>query len=301
MDFNAIQHWNVRLYFIMKTIKLKQDLLSEIKILKSSGKTIGFVPTMGALHDGHKSLVARSVAENDVCVASIFVNPTQFNNSTDLEKYPRNLEQDAELLQSIGCQLIFAPEPEEIYQPEELNTPFKFDFGGLDTVMEGEFRPGHFNGVVQIVSKLFQLVQPDKAYFGEKDFQQLAIIHRMVKILNIPVEIIDCPIVRERSGLALSSRNQRLTEEQRKKAVEISKVLSESRNFAAQLSPIELTQWVVELIDLVPGLEVEYYEIVNNITLQPVYSWTEPSVGCIAVYCGDVRLIDNIKYDTIAG
>jgi len=285
----------------MKTIKLKQDLLSEIEILKSSGKTIGFVPTMGALHEGHKSLVERCVAENDFCVVSIFVNPTQFNNSTDLEKYPRNLEKDAELLESIGCRIIFAPEPEEIYQPEEMNTPFEFDFGGLDTVMEGKFRSGHFNGVVQIVSKLFQLVQPDKAYFGEKDFQQLAIIHRMVKILHIPVEIIDCPIVRERSGLALSSRNQRLTEDQRKKAVEISKVLSESRNFAAQLSPIELTQWVVDLINLVPGLEVEYYEIVNITTLQPVYSWSESSVGCIAVFCGEVRLIDNIKYKTIAG
>ena len=301
MDFNAIHRWNLCLYFIMKTIKLKQDLLSEIEILKSSGKTIGFVPTMGALHEGHKSLVERCVAENDFCVVSIFVNPTQFNNSTDLEKYPRNLEKDAELLESIGCRIIFAPEPEEIYQPEEMNTPFEFDFGGLDTVMEGKFRSGHFNGVVQIVSKLFQLVQPDKAYFGEKDFQQLAIIHRMVKILHIPVEIIDCPIVRERSGLALSSRNQRLTEDQRKKAVEISKVLSESRNFAAQLSPIELTQWVVDLINLVPGLEVEYYEIVNITTLQPVYSWSESSVGCIAVFCGEVRLIDNIKYKTIAG
>ena len=301
MDFNVIHHWNLHLYFIMKTIKLIKDLLTEIEILKTSGKTIGFVPTMGALHDGHKSLVESCVAENDVCVVSIFVNPTQFNNSTDLEKYPRNLEQDAELLESIGCRIIFAPQPEEIYQPEEMNAPFEFDFGGLDTVMEGKFRSGHFNGVVQIVSKLFQLVQPDKAYFGEKDFQQLAIIHRMVKILHFPVEIIDCPIVRERSGLALSSRNQRLTVDQRKKAVEISKVLSESRNFAAQLSPIELTQWVVELINLVPGLEVEYYEIVNITTLQPVYSWSEPSVGCIAVYCGEVRLIDNIKYQTIAG
>jgi len=180
-----------------------------------------------------------------------------------------------------------------------LNNRFEFDFGGLDTVMEGKFRPGHFNGVVQIVSKLFRLVQPDKAYFGEKDFQQLAIIHRMVKLLNLNVEIVDCPIVREPSGLALSSRNKRLTEAERKKAIEISKVLSESRNFAAELSPIELTQWVVDLINLVPGLEVEYYEIVNTTTLQTVNSWKEPSIGCIAVYCGEVRLIDNIKYKTI--
>lgn len=284
---------------MMKIIKLKKELQKEIEMLKSSGKTIGFVPTMGALHEGHKSLVERAVSENDYCIVSVFVNPTQFNNSSDLEKYPRNLNQDAALLESIGCQLIFAPEPEEIYQAEELNSRFEFDFGGLDTVMEGKFRPGHFNGVVQIVSILFELVQPDKAYFGEKDFQQLAIIHRMVQILDFKVEIVDCPIVREPSGLAMSSRNARLTDEQRKKAVEISKVLSESRNFAAQLSPIQLTQWVVELINLVPGLEVEYYEIVNTTTLQPVYSWTEPSIGCIAVYCGEVRLIDNIKYKAI--
>jgi pantoate--beta-alanine ligase len=284
---------------VMKIIKLKHELKAEIESLKLSGKTIGFIPTMGALHNGHKSLVERCVAENDSCIVSIFVNPTQFNNSADLDKYPRNLNHDADFLESIGCQLIFAPEPQEIYQSNELNNRFEFDFGGLDTVMEGKFRPGHFNGVVQIVSKLFQLIQPDKAYFGEKDFQQLAIIHRMVKLLNFNIEIIDCPIVREPGGLALSSRNERLTEVQHKKAVEISKVLSESRNFAAQLSPIELTQWVVDLINLVPGLEVEYFEIVNTSTLQPVYSWTEPSVGCIAVYCGDVRLIDNIKYKAI--
>jgi len=284
---------------IMKIIKTKQELQIEIESLKSSGKKIGFVPTMGALHDGHKSLVERCVAENDTCIVSIFVNPTQFNNTEDLEKYPRHLDQDAKFLESAGCQLIFAPDPTEIYESNELNNRFEFDFGGLDTVMEGKFRPGHFNGVVQIVSKLFRLVQPDKAYFGEKDFQQLAIIHRMVKLLNLNVEIVDCPIVREPSGLALSSRNKRLTEAERKKAIEISKVLSESRNFAAELSPIELTQWVVDLINLVPGLEVEYYEIVNTTTLQTVNSWKEPSIGCIAVYCGEVRLIDNIKYKTI--
>ena len=280
----------------MKIIKLKKDLQIEIESIKSAGKTIGFVPTMGALHDGHRSLVERCVAENDCSIASIFVNPTQFNNTTDLEKYPRNLDQDADFLESVGCQLIFAPEPDEMYDQVEIDSPFEFDFGGLDTVMEGKFRPGHFNGVVQIVSKLFRMVQPDKAYFGEKDFQQLAIIHRMVKIMNLAVEIIDCPIVREPGGLALSSRNERLTADQRKKAVEISKVLSESRNFAALLSPVELTTWVIDLINLVPGLEVEYYEIVNTSSLQTVYSWSEPSVGCVAVYCGDVRLIDNIKY-----
>jgi len=283
----------------MKIIRKKTELVAEIELLKSTGKTVGFVPTMGALHDGHKTLVARCVAENDVCVVSVFVNPTQFNNTADLEKYPRNLERDAEMLQQVGCQLVFSPDPDEIYESTELENQFEFDFNGLDKVMEGKFRPGHFNGVVQIVSKLFQLVRPDRAYFGEKDFQQLAIIHHLVKTLNFAVEIIDCPIVRESSGLALSSRNERLTADQRKNAIEISKVLFESRNFAAQLTPSELTNWVVEKVNAVPGLEVEYYEIVNSITLQTVYTWSEPAVGCIAVFCGEVRLIDNIRYNSL--
>lgn len=281
----------------MKLIRSKFELLTDIQLLKFLGKTIGFVPTMGALHAGHIALVKRAVAENDICIVSIFVNPTQFNNITDLEKYPRNLERDAKLLENAGCELIFAPESDMIYNSDEISNRFEFDFGGLDTVMEGKFRPGHFNGVVQIVSKFFQLIQPNKAYFGEKDFQQLAIIHNMVNILNFDVEIVDCPIIRESSGLAMSSRNERLTAEQRKKAVEISKVLFESRNFAAQLSPKKLTRWVIDKINTVHELEVEYYEIVNSITLQPLVSWSEPAVGCIAVYCGKVRLIDNIRYN----
>jgi len=281
----------------MKLIRSKFELLTDIQLLKFLGKTIGFVPTMGALHAGHIALVKRAVAENDICIVSIFVNPTQFNNITDLEKYPRNLERDAKLLENAGCELIFAPESDMIYNSDEISNRFEFDFGGLDTVMEGKFRPGHFNGVVQIVSKFFQLIQPNKAYFGEKDFQQLAIIQNMVNILNFDVEIVDCPIIRESSGLAMSSRNERLTAEQRKKAVEISKVLFESRNFAAQLSPKKLTRWVIDKINTVHELEVEYYEIVNSITLQPLVSWSEPAVGCIAVYCGKVRLIDNIRYN----
>jgi len=281
----------------MKLIRSKFELLTDIQLIKFLGKTIGFVPTMGALHAGHIALVKRAVAENDICIVSIFVNPTQFNNITDLEKYPRNLERDAKLLENAGCELIFAPESDMIYNSDEISNRFEFDFGGLDTVMEGKFRPGHFNGVVQIVSKFFQLIQPNKAYFGEKDFQQLAIIHNMVNILNFDVEIVDCPIIRESSGLAMSSRNERLTDEQRKKAVEISKVLFESRNFAAQLSPKKLTRWVIDKINTVHELEVEYYEIVNSITLQPLVSWSEPAVGCIAVYCGKVRLIDNIRYN----
>jgi len=281
----------------MKILRTKEELQAEIESIKSAGKTIGFVPTMGALHDGHKSLVNKSVSENDCCIVSIFVNPTQFSNALDLEKYPRNLERDADMLKTIGCQLIFAPQPGDIYDSEEINNRFEFDFGGLDTVMEGKFRPGHFNGVVQIVSKLFRLIQPDKAYFGEKDFQQLAIIHRMVKLMNFNIEIVDFPIVREPSGLALSSRNERLTDDQRRNAVEISGILFESCNFVPQLSPQELTQWVTDKINAVAGMKVEYYEIVDSESLQEVKSWSKQATGCIAVFCGQVRLIDNIRYN----
>jgi len=283
----------------MKIIKRKSEIYAEIQAFKSVGKKIGFVPTMGALHEGHLVLVKRAVVENDVCIVSIFVNPTQFNNASDLEKYPRNINRDAEMLKQAGCEIIFAPEPSEIYDPTELENLFKFDFGGLDTVMEGKFRQGHFNGVVQIVRKLFNIVQPQKAYFGEKDFQQLAIIHRLVKILNYDIEIIDCPIVRESSGLAMSSRNERLNSGQLKKATEISKVLFESRNFVPQFSPIELKCWVTERINSLHELEVEYFEIVNTISLQSANSWSEPTIGCIAVYCGEVRLIDNIRYNSV--
>ncbi|MEI6752649.1 MAG: pantoate--beta-alanine ligase [Paludibacter sp.] len=281
----------------MEIIHLVSNLESEIKKIKETGKSIGFVPTMGALHDGHLALVKRAVNENDFCVVSVFVNPTQFNNATDLEKYPRNLEKDAEFLQTAGCNIIFAPEADEMYNNDELNYQFEFDFAGLDKVMEGKFRPGHFNGVVQIVSKLFNFVQPNNAYFGEKDFQQLAIIHHMVKAMNITVNIIDCPIIRETTGLAMSSRNERLTDIQRKNAAEISKVLYESRNFATQMSPNELTNWVTNRVNTVKGLEVEYFEIVNSSTLQTIQSWNVTSVGCIAVFCGEVRLIDNIRYN----
>lgn len=280
----------------MKIVKSTAELDKVISQEKRSGKSIGFVPTMGALHAGHKSLVERARADNDFCVVSIFVNPTQFNNKTDLEKYPRNLESDALLLENVGCDLIFAPSTEDMYTNEEMNDSFEFDFGGLDQVMEGKFRPGHFNGVVQIVSKLFDYVKPDKAYFGEKDFQQLAIIHRMVDILNYKVEIIDCPIIREPDGLAMSSRNERLSTNQRKIAVAISKVLFESRNFATRFSPTELTDWVVGEVNAVQGLEVEYFEIVDAVTLAKIDEWSKPAVGCITVFCGEVRLIDNIRY-----
>ncbi|MDD3320858.1 MAG: pantoate--beta-alanine ligase [Paludibacter sp.] len=282
----------------MKTASTKKELSLLIEELKSTGKSIGFVPTMGALHRGHFQLVSRCVNENDICVVSIFVNPTQFNNAEDLKKYPRDVESDLELLRGAGCQIVFIPNASEIYNDNELKNRFEFDFGGLDKVMEGKFRPGHFNGVVQIVEKLFRYVQPNRAYFGEKDFQQLSIIHRMVKVLNFDIEIVDCPIVRGPNGLALSSRNERLTTEERKKAVEISKVLFESRNFVPDMNPENLKCRVIEEINKIDVLEVEYFDIVNTETLQTVENWESPTVGCIAVFCGKVRLIDNIRYNS---
>lgn len=279
----------------MQIVKTIDELGECLSLVRESGRTVGFVPTMGALHAGHISLVEQSVAENDYTVVSVFVNPTQFNNAVDLEKYPRNLERDADLLAASGCDLVFAPAKDDIYTAEELEHAFEFDFGGLDEVMEGRFRQGHFNGVVQIVSKLFSLVQPHKAYFGEKDFQQLSIIHRMTELMGFDVQVVDCPIVREESGLAMSSRNERLTPEQRKIAAGISKVLFECRNFVPVFSPGKLKQWVENEIAQIQGLNLEYFEIANTKTLQPAKSWDEPTVGCIAVFCGDVRLIDNIR------
>jgi pantoate--beta-alanine ligase len=279
----------------MKVIKNIQRLKEILDAVKASGKKTGFVPTMGALHAGHISLVERSVSENDYTIVSVFVNPTQFNNKQDLQKYPRDLEKDASMLQHAGVDLIFAPEIADMYDDDELNNTFQFDFAGLDTVMEGAFRPGHFNGVVQVVSKLFTCVKPDRAYFGEKDFQQLAIIHHMNKTLNFNVEIVDCPIVREPSGLAMSSRNGRLSAHQRNIAAGISKVLFESLNFVPGLSPEELKLKVELEIGKIDGLRLEYYEIANATTLQTAQNWDEPTVGCIAVFCGEVRLIDNIR------
>ena len=282
----------------MQLITTKKALFEVVSNAKSAGKTIGFVPTMGALHNGHLTLVKRCVSENDLCFVSVFVNPTQFNDKNDLANYPRTLEADAELLASVGCEFVFAPNADEMYDAEEMQKPFEFDFGGLDQVMEGRFRPGHFNGVVQVVSKLFQLVQPTRAYFGEKDFQQLAIIRRMVTIMNFPVEIVGCPIVREESGLALSSRNALLTPEQRQLAVHISQVLKESCLFALETPVHELHDAVVAAVNAREGLEVEYFEIVDGKTLQPIEKWEETNdiVGCITVYCGKIRLIDNIRY-----
>lgn len=281
----------------MKVFNKKADLEATLSAARAEGKKIGLVPTMGALHAGHASLVKRSVSENDVTVVSVFVNPTQFNDKNDLKNYPRTLDADCELLQSLGADYVFAPSVEEVYPEPDTR---HFSYPPIDTVMEGPRRPGHFNGVCQIVSKLFYMVQPDRAYFGEKDFQQIAVIRAMVKDLNLPIELRPCPIVREESGLALSSRNSLLTESEKRTAVCISQALKTSVEYAKSHTVPETHDLVVGALNATKGLEVEYFEIVNGITLQPVVSWDEASyiVGCITVYCGarPVRLIDNIKY-----
>lgn len=262
---------------------------------RAEGNSVGLVPTMGALHDGHASLVKRCVEENGVTVVSVFVNPTQFNDKGDLERYPRTLEADCCLLEALGTSCVFAPSVEEVYPEPDTRV---FDFSPLDKVMEGVYRPGHFNGVAQIVSKLFAYVEPQRAYFGEKDFQQLAIIRDMVRQLSLSVEIVGCPIVRETDGLALSSRNALLTPEQRVMALNISRALFASVEYAKGHTLGETKRMVEDAIASTDGLELEYYEIVNGTTLQTVCAWDDAEyiVGCITVYCGKVRLIDNIRY-----
>lgn len=256
---------------------------------------IGFVPTMGALHEGHLSLVRCCRAENDIVVVSIFVNPTQFNDKEDLANYPRTFDRDLELLRQENTDVVFCPTVEEMYPEPDTRT---FDLGGLDATMEGAFRPGHFNGVVQIVIKLFDVVRPHRAYFGEKDFQQLTIIRYIVNQLHIPVQVVSCPIVREPDGLAMSSRNMLLGPNERQAAPIISQVLFKAKNLKHTLSVDELKKWVVAQIDANPYLKTEYFEIVDDVKLQPVSSWEDPvsKVGCIAVRAGKIRLIDNIRF-----
>lgn len=279
----------------MEIIRAASELKARLAALRKAGKIIGFVPTMGALHEGHLSLVKEAADHSDVVVMSVFVNPNQFNNASDLERYPRDLQKDAALLEGTACELLFVPSVKEVYPEPDQRV---FDFGDLDKVMEGKFRPGHFNGVAQVVSRLFDLVAPHKAFFGEKDFQQLAVVRAMVRQLNYPVEIVPCPIVREADGLAMSSRNMLLSTLQRKNAPQIALTLSESCNFAATHSIAETKQQVVDAINAVAELEVEYFEIVDGNSLQAVGSWEESSyvVGCIAVFAGEVRLIDNVIY-----
>lgn len=279
----------------MKIAYTVLDLRSLITEKKSKNNTVGFVPTMGALHAGHLSLVEESKKDNDITIVSIFVNPTQFNNLSDLEKYPRTIDDDTKLLANAGVDIVFIPSVEEIYPEPDTRV---FNFGKLEEVMEGKFRPGHFNGVAQVVSKLFDIVNPDKAYFGEKDFQQLAIIRDMVRQYNYSIEIVAVPIKREVSGLAMSSRNKRLSENELVIASNVYRALEESKINIARSSVNETIRTVISHIDNIDPLKVEYFEIVNGDSLQPVKDWTESDyiVGCITVFCGDVRLIDNITY-----
>ena len=276
-----------------KIVELQNQLFDDRKM----GKTVGLVPTMGALHEGHASLVRKSVEQNDVTVVSVFVNPTQFNDKNDLKNYPRNLEADCQLLETVGADYVFAPEVSEMYpQPDRR----QFEYPPVSTVMEGAHRPGHFNGVCQVVSRLFYIVRPQRAYFGEKDWQQIAVVKCMVKALALPVSIVECPIVREDDGLAKSSRNTLLAPEERQIAPAIYRALKDSVPYAANHTVSQTHDWVVDQINQVDGLRVEYFAIVDGDTLQNVATWDDSAyvVGCITVYCGQtpIRLIDHIKY-----
>lgn len=281
----------------MEIIRTVNELRDFTEAQRAARRSVGLVPTMGALHEGHLSLVKRAVAENDTTVVSVFVNPTQFNNPTDLATYPRDEKADFELLQGAGVTAVFAPSVEEIY-PDGGDEHHQFDLGEVAEVMEGKYRPGHFQGVAQIVSKLFRMVNPDHAYFGEKDFQQIAVIRRMAQTEGIDIDIVACPILRAADGLALSSRNALLTPSQRETAPEIHATLAYSVGYSREHSVAATHDTVVERINALPECEVEYFEIVDGNTLQPVAEWEDSSfiVGCITVYCGKVRLIDNITY-----
>lgn len=281
----------------MQLIHTKKDLASFLAQERAQGKTVGLVPTMGALHQGHASLVKRSVTENDITVVSVFLNPTQFNDPTDLEKYPRTLEADCRLLEACGAQAVFAPSVKEMYPEPDTR---HFSYPPTDSVMEGAWRPGHFNGVCQIVSKLFQAVEPDRAYFGEKDFQQIAVIRRMVADLGFKLEIVPCPVIREESGLAMSSRNTLLAADEKAIAPKIFQTMKASVALMGEKTVKEVHDFVVNEINSVEGLEVQYYSIVDGRSLAEVSDWTESEdiVGCITVYCGKqpIRLIDHIRY-----
>ena len=279
----------------MKVIRTIKELRECLAQHRSEGHSVGFVPTMGALHEGHASLVRRSVEENDVTVVSIFLNPTQFNDPKDLQRYPRTLDADCRLLEECRADIAFAPSVEEVYPEPDTR---QFSYPPTDAVMEGAMRPGHFNGVCQVVSKLFSYVEPDRAYFGEKDYQQIAVIRRMVADLGFKLDIVACPVIRQSDGLAMSSRNTLLTQEERRTAANIFRTLDRSRSLGLTVS--QTHDYVVSEINAIPGLEVQYFSIVDGDTLADVRTWNESSsiVGCITVFCGTkpIRLIDHIRY-----
>lgn len=283
----------------MKVIERIVELQNELFDLRKQGKSIGLVPTMGALHEGHASLVARSLKENDVTVVSVFLNPTQFNDATDLKNYPRTLDADCKMLESMGTDYVFAPAVKEMYPTPDTR---QFEYPPVSTVMEGAHRPGHFNGVCQVVSRLFYITHPNRAYFGEKDWQQIAVVKAMVKHLALNVNIVECDIIRENDGLAKSSRNTLLAPDERAIAPNIFKYLRESVDYAKTHSVQQTHDFVVSGINAIDGLQVEYFSIVDGNTLLDVDNWDDSNyvVGCITVYCGKkpIRLIDHIKYIT---
>lgn len=267
----------------------------QLGAFRSKKMTVGLVPTMGALHSGHLSLIKACSAENDITVVSIFVNPAQFNDSQDFERYPRDFDNDISILRNQECDLVFAPADEEMYPEPDTRV---FQFGTIDKEMEGKHRPGHFNGVAQVVSRLFEIIEPDKAYFGQKDFQQLTIIKELVRQFNCPIDIVSCPIIREPDGLAMSSRNQLLNKGQRLAASKINKSLEKAVSLSGTMEIESLKKRIIGEIDSDPLLETEYFEIVDEETLEPVSGWSDnaKNIGCIAVHIGEVRLIDNMKF-----
>ena len=278
----------------MKTLQKIQQIQSEVNALRSQQKSIGFVPTMGALHEGHLALIRQARQENDVLVCSVFVNPKQFNNPQDLEKYPQTLEEDLKKLEAESCDYVFAPSNDEMY-PEPVQE--EYDFGHLEKVMEGKFRPGHFNGVAIVVRRLFEIIRPDRAYFGEKDFQQLKIIRKLVEMIDMDIDIISVPISREQDGLAISSRNFRLTPKERKIAPRIYEIIKEARDQINRfVTPADMKAWGMAQFEKEDKLQPEYFEIVDMDNLTPIEQWkdTNRSILCVAVYLGQVRLIDNI-------
>lgn len=281
----------------MKVFNKIVDLQNELFAFRKEGRVIGLVPTMGALHEGHASLVRRSVAENDITVVSVFLNPTQFNDPNDLERYPRTLDADCRLLEQVGADYVFAPSVSEMYPVPDTR---RFEFPPVTTVMEGAKRPGHFNGVCQVVSRLFYITRPTRAYFGEKDWQQIAVIKQLVRFLELGIQIVECDIIRDSDGLAKSSRNALLTPGERVIAPTIYQTMLASVDYAKAHSVQETLEKVTSDINSVDGLEVEYFSIVDGDTLQEIDSWDDSPniVGCITVYCGTtpIRLIDHIKY-----
>lgn len=277
--------------YLFKGVK---ELRKQLRMLQTANRSFGFVPTMGALHDGHLALVRRSLAENSFTICSIFVNPTQFNEASDLEKYPRTPSKDIEMLLEVGCDILFMPFVSEVYPAEDYRKP-SFDFGLLDNVMEGAFRPGHFAGVAQVVYRLLEIVEPTRLYMGQKDYQQFLIVREMIRQTGLSTQLAMHPIIREKDGLAMSSRNVRLEPGHRQKAGIIYEVLQKTKDQLSKKSIGQLKEWALEQLS-VPGFRPEYFEIVDAETLQPVSSIDEEGqlIACTAVWAGGVRLIDNL-------